>query len=123
MGQTNSLLGFKILDAADCAVAQTSLVTSIVNLDNVGIQVDFASANAAGVLSVEVSANYKRYTPTDTRTAAGTWVTLTTETLVAGQPAIVYFDLTQLSAPWIRLSWAPTAGTGSLTATITGKKV
>lgn len=80
------------------------------------------SANAAGVLQVQVSADYAQDFLGNV-TNAGHWIDLipASETIAAGAPDDVYFDLTELSAPWIRLIYTRTSGVGTLNAYITGK--
>ncbi len=116
----NVLPSFKILTAADLSGDLTSLVTHIGNLDNIGIQCVLTTSDAAGTLAVQVSADHQQDTYGNV-TVAGHWVTITHQDVAAGQPSDTMFDLNQLSAPWIRLAWTRTGGTGTITATITGK--
>jgi hypothetical protein len=119
MSRKNTLLGYPWLNA-NAAVAQTSQVTQIQFLDNVGIQTDLVGATLAGSIDAQVSANFARDNQGNV-TNPGTWVTLATQAITAGQPTTTYMDLNQLSAPWIRLVWTRTAGTGTITSIITAK--
>ena len=116
------LPSFPILNAASLASSLTSSPTNISLLDNVGIQADIASGDAAGTLAVQVSATYEQDAQGNVLNA-GTWVTLTSQAIAAGAPANSYFDLNQMSAPWIRLIYTRTSGSGTITATIVAKKV
>lgn len=121
MSRKNVLLPHEIIPAGTSAATDvTSDVTNIQYLDNIGLQVDLASADLVGTLKVEVSANYQRDAQGNVLNA-GTWITQTSQAIAAGQPASTYFDLNQLSAPWVRLVWDRDSGTGTIAAVITGK--
>jgi hypothetical protein len=117
----NVLLPFRTIPlATDLALTRTSAVTNIQRMDSVGIQVDIASADAVGTLSVQVSADYDQDAQGNVL-AAGSWIELTSQAIAAGQPSATYFNLPNLSAPWIRLVWTYTSGTGTITAAVTAK--
>jgi hypothetical protein len=120
MSRKNQLQSFAILSAASLATSLTSAVTNIGHLDNIGIQADLVSGDAAGTLAVQVSANYDQDYLGNVLNP-GNWNTITSQAIAAGQPASVYFDLNQLSAPWIRLIYTRTSGTGTITAVIVAK--
>lgn len=121
-GRKNTLLNFKIISAGAMVGDLVSAVTSIQFLDNVGIQANIISGTPTGVLQVQVSADYAQTTEGGV-TNAGHWVSLTPaqQSITAGAPAQTYFELTGLSAPWVRLIYTHTSGTGSLDAFITAK--
>jgi len=105
-GRKNSLQPYPIVSDGQMAADIQSSVTNIGWLDNIGIQVDLTNTAAAGRLSVEVSANYQQdFMSPPNVLNAGTWVELTGQTIAAGEPLSTYFDLNQLSAPYIRLTW------------------
>jgi hypothetical protein len=120
MSRKNQLQSFAILSAASLATSLTSAVTNIGHLDNIGIQADLTSVDAVGTLAVQVSANYDQDYLGNVLNP-GTWNTITSQAIVAGAPASTYFDLNQLSAPWIRLIYTRTSGTGTITAVIVAK--
>jgi len=120
MSRKASIIKYQIVDEGDMADDVTSEVTNIQFLDNVGIQANY-TGSPDGELAVQVSADYARDAEGNV-TNAGNWITLTSvETLSAPSP--VYFDLNQLSAPWIRLKYTATASDGFLDAFITAKSV
>lgn len=110
----------------------TSSVTDIQFLDDIGIQFTW-SGSPVGDFSIEISANYNQDYLGNVETV-GNWVPLTltywnglsfvTDTTVptsVGSP--IYIDLALLSAPFIRVIYTKTSGTGTLQATITAKMV
>jgi hypothetical protein len=121
MATKDSLKVFQIVTAGNMATTLTSTVTNINKLDNIGIQCNYSTAGApVGVFSVQVSADYQQdYNGNVTN--AGQWTTLTSANASGGEPT--YFDMNQLSAPWIRLLYTPTSGSGSLNAYITAKQL
>lgn len=108
----------KLVYTAEVASAQNlgasfdSNPIKIQYLDNVGIQCNF-SGSPVGTLSIQVSADYQQDLQGNVINA-GHWVTLqsTSTALTVGSP--IYFDLTQLSAPWVRVDFVRTSGTGSM---------
>lgn len=124
-GRKNALPKFKIVSAGDQSQATvTSSVTNIEFLDNIGIQVNITSGTASGTFDVQVSADY--FAVNGNVTSTGNWVSLGTNyraTVTSGSPANIYFDLNQLSAPWVRLLWTKTSGTGTFDAFIAGKMI
>lgn len=110
----------------------TSKVTDIQWLDNIGLQFVW-TGTPVGTFSVQVSADYAPGGEVGSGPAnPGNWIPLTlsywngtmfvTGTSIptsVGSP--IYLDLDFLSAPWIRAVYTNTSGSGTLTATITGK--
>ena len=97
---------------------KTSAVTSIFNQDNVGLQLIW-TGTLAGTFDVQVSADYNR------DTLAGTWtsVGLPAVQTAAGSASNAYVDLNQLSAPWVRVVFTYTSGSGNLTEYLVAKGV
>lgn len=120
-GRKSNLLKFQILDAADMSGDLTSLVTNIQFLDNIGYQLNI-TGTPTGTFSVEVSADYAQDNNGNV-TNAGRWIELTSGGVTTGSPTEIYFDLNQLSAPWIRVTYAESGGTGTVDGFITGKMV
>lgn len=117
-GRKNALNKFKIVTQGNMALASvTSAITNIQFLDNIGIQVDVTTGSPTGVFTIEISANY------DPNTGSGNWVVITSASVTTGTPGDTYFDLNQLSAPWVRLVYTRTSGTGNFDATIVGKMI
>lgn len=124
-GRKDALGKFQIVTAGDQSLATvTSLITNISYMDNVGIQVNIATGTASGTFDVQVSADHVEVN--QVVTVAGNWVslgTIYTATVTAGNPSNIYFDLNQLSAPYVRLLWTKTSGTGTFNAYIVGKMI
>lgn len=112
----------------------TSIVTSLAYLDNVGIQLNW-TGSPVGIFQIQISADHAQDAQGNV-TVAGNWcpitltyydaggatfVTTTDIPVTVGSP--IYLDLTQLSAPWIRVFYDRTSGTGALEAFITAKQL
>lgn len=124
-GRKNALLSYKIVSAGDQSQATvTSAITSIEFLDNIGVQFNVLTGTASGTLDVQVSADHRE--ANGVVTVAGNWISLGTPytaTITSGSPANVYFDLNQLSAPYIRLLYTKSGGTGTFDAFVVGKMI
>jgi len=99
----------------------TSAVTSIQNVDNVGVQLDFTGA-PVGTFAIQVSADYAQ-DQNGNVLDAGHWIALPVSAAAAGAANDIYFDLNQLSAPWIRVVYTRTSGTGVLNVSVTAKEI
>lgn len=124
-GRKNFLNNFKITSAGDQSQATvTSSVVNIQGLDNVGIQVNILTGTATGTFDVQISADHVEVNGREK--TAGNWIALGSAYQVAitsGSPANVYFDLTQLSAPFVRLLWTKGSGTGTYDAFVVAKMI
>ncbi len=109
MSRKNNLRQFKNIDAADMAEASiVSAVTCIQWLDNVGIQLNW-TGDPTGTFAVEVSADYAQDYLGNVINA-GNWnaLTLSPTPEAAGEAGSVYIDITQMSAPWLRVKYTNT---------------
>jgi hypothetical protein len=120
MSSKRRLGPFKLINAVSMGASIISKLANIQLTDNIGIQCDTTSTDAEGVLNIEVSADHVQDAEGNVL-VDGHWTVLTTATISTGIPTPVYFDLNQLSAPWLRVRYARTSGTGTLTATLVGK--
>lgn len=122
-GRKGTLNNFKIVDAGDISGDVTSAVTNIQFMDNIGIQMNF-EGDAEGTFYVQISADYQQNAQ-GVVTNAGNWVNLVLDPVPAatGSGGNIFVDMTQLSAPWIRLFYEADTGTGSLDAFIVGKMI
>lgn len=131
-GRKNQLSSFKNYDAVSMGASATSTVTCIQFLDNIGVQLDW-TGSPSGNFQVQVSANYSQ-DELGNVISAGTWVPLvlsywdgsqfvtsTNIPTTLGSP--VYLDLALLSAPYIRVVYTRSGGTGTLNGRITAKMV
>lgn len=90
-------------------------------MDNIGIQANLTGGGSmSGTFSVQVSADHAQDTEGN-ETVAGNWITVVTASVTSGAPLLTYFDLNQLSAPWVRLIYTHSSGAGTVNAFITGK--
>lgn len=109
------------------AMASTSTLHSapvnVEYLDNIGFQANF-TGTPVGTFSVEVSADYLQ-TATGVVQNSGNWIALTLSAVpaAAGAAGSIYVDVTQISAPWIRLSYTNTSSSGTLNAFATAKEI
>lgn len=101
----------------------TSAVTNIQFHDNIGIELVW-TGTPTGSFAVQVSANYDQDQNGNVLNS-GNWVSVTLSPTVsaAGSADSAYIDLNQLSAPWIRVVYTKSGGTGTLNGWITGKTV
>lgn len=121
MSTKRTIRQFTLLPTQAADSGFTSPITNITYLDNVGIQVDL-TGTLNGSVAVQVSANHVQdlMSPANV-TTPGTWATLISQPITGSAPTPVYFDLNQLSAPYIRVVFTATSGSGSATVVITGK--
>lgn len=126
MGRKSNLKQYHSVTNGSMAANITSPVSSIEFLDNIGAQFNW-TGSPVGYFQVQVSADYNQdqngnvinagnWTPiyfADTR-IAGTNIPTT-----LGSP--IFVDLNQLSAPYIRIVYTRTSGSGTLNAYICAK--
>lgn len=122
-GRKNRLVKYQNIVAQSMAGNVTSAVTNIEGLDNVGIQLVWTVA-PVGTFSVQVSADYAQDYLGNV-TVAGNWVTVTLSPAItaSGTADTAYIDMSNLSAPWIRVVYTRTSGSGTLNGYITAKMV
>jgi hypothetical protein len=115
-----------LFTGSSLAASFNSKPIPIPHLDNIGIELDVtAAASLSGIVSIQISASYAQDSLGNVLNA-GTWITLMNP---SGSPVeatvtttgAVYFDLNQLSAPWIRLVWTASSGTGTANGLIAAK--
>lgn len=123
--QENELLKLVLFSAASMTGTSTliSPVVQINYLDNIGVQFHF-TGTPTGTFQIQVSADHAQDAQGNV-TAAGHWVpiTLSPAPVAAGAADDIYIDLNQLSAPWLRVQYVNSAGTGSLDGFATAKSV
>lgn len=128
-GRKSNLKRFKTITNGDMSTASiTSAVTAIEFLDNIGIQINF-TGSPVGTFAVQISMDYDQ-DQNGNVISAGNWITMPVQQGSTSYTAIptslgspIYLDLNQLSAPWIRLVYTRTSGTGTLNAFIAAKMV
>ena len=124
MGSTkNALKAYQVITDGSMAGDITSSVTNIQFMDNIGYQISFIGT-PTGTFEVQVSIDHMQDAQGNV-TNAGTWVAvaLSPSPTASGSADDIYIDLNQLSAPWVRLFYDRTSGSGTCNAYICGKSV
>lgn len=115
----------QIVSAGDAS--QATVISSVVGiefLDNIGIQINVTSGTPTGVFTVEVSIDHSEIN--GNVLVAGNWIAISlpvSASISSGSPANIFLDLNQLSAPWIRLKYTKSGGTGNFDAFLCGKMI
>lgn len=119
----NLLKPYHLIKAVSMASSITSTPVENQYQDNVGIQLTW-TGSPTGPFSVQVSVDYAIDNQGNV-TNAGNWVTLTLSAPIAaiGSPDTAYIDLNQLTAPYYRVVYTASSGTGTLDSYIIGKGV
>ncbi len=121
MSSKRKLTRFKTITNGDMSTASiTSAVTNIGNWDNIGLQFVW-TGSPVGTFAVQVSIDHAQ-DQFGNVTNAGTWVPLTlSPSPITSLGSPIYIDMTQLSAPWIRVVYTKTSGSGTLQTYISAK--
>ena len=117
-----------VISAGDMTQTLTSAPTVMQSLSGVSYSYSWTGSSPVGTLSVQVSNDYA-LEPNGTVANAGTWNTLTlnlngapvTSIPVSGSPGTAAIDILKTMFYAIRTIYTPGSGTGSLTATVSGK--
>lgn len=122
-GRKNNLRKFHNIVAGNMSADITSSVTNIEHLDNVAIQLHW-TGTPTGDFKVQVSVDYEQDSLGNVK-VAGNWVdvTLSPAPVAAGIAGDIFIDLNQLAAPWIRVFYDRTGGTGTLDSFISAKMI
>lgn len=114
---------YQIITSGNMAASITSAAQEIQYQDNIGIQLNWSGA-PVGTFSVQISMDHKEDIEGNIVTA-GNWITLPLSPAItaSGTPDTAYIDLNQQSAPYVRVVYTRTSGTGTLNAFVTGKAI
>ena len=122
-GRKNTLKKFKnIIDGDMSQATLTSAVTNIQFLDSIGLQLSWTGA-PVGSFEIQISADYEQDDNGNVLNA-GHWIPLAltpSPTTAVGSP--IFVDITLTAAPWIRVVYTRTSGSGVLNSVITAKQV
>lgn len=119
----NALISDKLVEAASMAADYTSPAVSTKFLDNVGFQLNF-TGTPVGTFAIQVSADYAE-NQSGVVTNAGNWIDLVLPAVpvAAGAADQIYIDVFAISAPWMRVFYDRTSGTGSLDVFVNAKSI
>lgn len=117
-----------VISAASMAGNLTSTPTVLQGLSLVSYAISWAASTAVGSISVQVSNDYALASD-GAGANAGTWSSMTfqysgalvSQVPVTGASGNGFVDITKTAAYACRLIYTATSGTGTLTATISGK--
>jgi hypothetical protein len=117
----NVVFPVKVISAGNMGAASiTSSVLNIQNQDNLGIQFIW-TGTPTGTFGFEVSLNHKEG-PNGNTLVEGDWSPIAIPGIVAsGSAGNAYVGLNQVGAPFIRVTYTRTSGTGTLNAYISAK--
>lgn len=99
----------------------TSPVIDVRSNDNIGIELVWTGV-PVGTFSVQVSEDYQQ-NDSGGVVLAGDWITLSLENPISanGSADSAYIDINQLAAPWLRVVYTATSGSGSLNGYLSAK--
>jgi hypothetical protein len=120
MSRKNVLLKKQIITAGDLSQATVaSSVIGIKYLDNVSIQCNLTGA-PVGSLAIQTSTDHDEDDKGNVL-AAGNFVSYTSASISAS--GNVVFDLNQVAAPFVKILYTKSSGTGAINAFVFGKMV
>lgn len=112
-----------LLNGVSMASSINGTPVPIQDLDNIGIQCSWTGSDPLGTLGVQVSVDYSPQFGTGTWTPldnGGTPISISP----GGSAGNGYFDLNQLSASWVQVTYTTASGSsGSLTVKYSAKAV
>jgi hypothetical protein len=124
-GRKSNLKRFKTITSGDMSGSLTSAITAIEFMDNIGYQISFSGA-PVGNFQVQVSMDYDQDINGNV-IHAGEWIAIPLSNGSIDVPTSlgspIYIDLNQLTAPWIKLVYTRTSGSGTCNTFISGKMV
>lgn len=107
----------------------TSLPTEITRKDNVAYELSW-SGTPTGTFVVQGSVSYNPGTPqSGGAVSAGVWTTLVVTDqngnapVASGAAGQILMNLNELSFPWVRVQYANTSGSGTLSGYVSGKSI
>ena len=122
MARKDTVQNFLSFGASGCdmSASQTSTISSVQFMDNIGILLSWSGASApVGVFTVEVSNDYNPVV-----TNAGTWMSLDfgSSIAISGSSGSHEISINQLPYSWIREKYTRTSGSGTLNVFLSAKQ-
>lgn len=123
MSRKSNLVIYQTAASVSMSANITSSVTNINYLDNVGIQLVF-TGTPVGNFNAQVSVDYSER-PDHSVINPGNWtdITFSSQPAAAAASNVIFLDMNQLSAPWIRYTYTFSSGSGILSSFIVCKMV
>lgn len=125
MSAKTLLIPYNVVPAGNMVSQIISPPTAVKMTDDIGYSLAWTGA-PNGIFSFQCSADYTPGSfPSDYPLNAGTWTNITLSTIItaSGTPDNAYVDLQLISAPWVRVVYTPSSGTGTLSVWVTGKSL
>jgi hypothetical protein len=108
-----AMVPIRCISAGDMSLTElVSSVVAIEQIDNVAVQLTW-TGNAVGVYAAQVSNDRSGWSALDTSGAPS----------IAGTAGTIMLDLNLTSAPYLRVVYTKTSGTGALTVIVSGKGI
>jgi hypothetical protein len=121
MARKSVLEPYKIIDSISLGANYTSGVTSIKNLDNIWIELEWSGTAPSGTITVEVASEYPKESNQYTQFKA---LDFGSPIVISGASGTHTININQAPmASVLRLKYAYTSGTGTINAYISGKVV
>lgn len=119
--QKNAIVQKHLVVDGDMSGSITSEAINLLRMDRASLHLIF-TGTPTGDFAVEASGDYREDSAGNPQ-IAGTWtpITLSPAPVASGSPDDIFIDLTVTAAPWVRLTYTPTAGTGTLNAHLSAK--
>ncbi len=120
----NLLRPLTLLSAVSMSTDITSVAVEIKNQDNIGVQLNWTTADAIGAFSIQISSDHVQDLEGNIQTP-GNWISLPLSPGIssAGNSDTAYVDLNQMSAQYMRVLYTRTSGSGTVTAIVVAKGV
>lgn len=90
--------------------------------DSIAYQVNWTGLPTA-LVSVDGSVDFNPGLPQTGQFNAGNWCTITSQTIASGTAQPILFNLTQIAAPWTRLTMTVSSGTSTFSAYFMAKSL
>lgn len=117
----NLLESFKVVSAGSLGANYTSPAIETAQQDNIGLQMNW-TGTPTGVFSIQISMDYAQDYMGNV-TNAGNWATIVNSITAVGSADVAYVDLNQMSAPYVRVVYTRTSGTGAVDIYVTSKGI
>lgn len=125
MAGKDAIRRLRMVEDGNLAADITSKPINISRMKGAMIQITTAGGGSpTGDFEVQASLDYEPNMDGSEKTGTGTWVplTLSSSPALAGADADLIIDIIETQAPWIRLFYDRTSGTGTMQAYLSAKQ-